>query len=248
MSSFPVPASSQCVVGLTLEQQQRIEQNRRIAKDKLLSKRKKGPNDTQKSSQQALVIGSSVSKSMIPPQAKRSAVVHEHCVIPVHSTVSGQSKLLPFSSKPPSSSFSSSSAFCSNLKCNLQSSPITARLQFITGKISCQQLVCSNPLSVGQSTNSGHFSNLISSSSCSRHSEQALTTSNLEKKIKANFVMLSKVRFKVDVPFDSKVIDIFKKMSTRFYGKYLLLTQHALLVVEVAILYAVAPHFGRHLS
>lgn len=41
----------------------------------------------------------------------------------------------------------------------------------------------------------------------------------LKERVMAKFVMLSKSRFKVEVPYDAEVIEIFKKMKTRSYGE-----------------------------
>lgn len=237
MSSFPVPAGSLRGAGLTSEQLQRIELNRRRAQDRLSAKRKRKLLDSNYSSQQTLVMGSSVNKPMLPPQAKRCSAVHDPDNIPVQECMSGQSKTFPSSLSSSSSSSSSSlpssscsSAFYCKPKCTPLSNSISTQLQLAAGQNTSQQLLVRPiPQSVGQSTNSGLHCNQTSISNSGRLFEQSSARVNpetecqylsLQKKIKANFVMLSKIRFKVDVPFDAKVIEIFKKIGTRFYGNY----------------------------
>ncbi len=58
-------------------------------------------------------------------------------------------------------------------------------------------------------------SKLSSQTSSERHGQCI----SLQKKIKANFVMISRRDFKVMLPFDAQVIEIFKKIKTRSYGK-----------------------------
>ncbi len=63
------------------------------------------------------------------------------------------------------------------------------------------------------------------SSSCSSYNQSSShghSSSNqviqLKPRIKANFVMTSKEEFKVLVPYDAGVLEIFKRMDTRSYG------------------------------
>ena len=44
----------------------------------------------------------------------------------------------------------------------------------------------------------------------------------IQQKIKANFILVSRSRFKVLVPYNNNVIEIFKKMTSKSYGNILI--------------------------
>ena len=67
-----------------------------------------------------------------------------------------------------------------------------------------------------------------------------------KQKIKANFVVLSRETFQVDVPYDAQVNALFKQMSNKLYGKvyilpccnyyYFILLYYAVLNVELNVI------------
>ena len=237
MSSSPAPPKLRLsVAGLTSEQLQRIEQNKRRAQNRLLAKRKVGPH--QDSSFHQALDTSSVYKATLPPQAKRTTALNNPGGTPVHDstpqeTQTTTSKTFPFIGNSSSSSSSHSSNFISKPNyvpvpqqpialSTAQPQPATIRTNPPYHAHFNQPFpVSSQGKSIGTICGQAYLSSkgrTHQMSSIAAKPELEVKYFPLQKRIKANFIMLSKTRFKVDVTFDAKVIEIFRKMSTRSYG------------------------------
>lgn len=79
---------------------------------------------------------------------------------------------------------------------------------------SCPKL-CLIP-SVNDKTNAGGSASAELTAASSGRQKQVLKFKDL---ITANFVILSRSRFKVQMPYDAEVIEMFKRMKTKSYGK-----------------------------
>lgn len=188
---------------LTAEQLDRIAQNKKRAQE--LRKRKRPmepptnfPNPPGRSG-----------KSTLEPPAKRTTKY-------TSSPTSGHSSDIPDNSQFGSSQFprpqrpfpsiASESASASHQKALQQN----ARYK--------TQSTCGN-FSVGPSvsdkTTACSTGGSSSATTLSRRQGQVLT---LEDAITANFVVLSRSRFKVQIPYNAGVIEIFKRMKTKSYG------------------------------
>lgn len=77
------------------------------------------------------------------------------------------------------------------------------------------------PQSDGNTFSTGASSSVEVPAASSGRQGQVL---KLKSVIKANFVILSRSRFKVQMSYDAAVIEIFKKMKTRSYGKLLIIS------------------------
>lgn len=238
----PTPSSAATNSALTAEQLHRIEQNKRRAQERLQTKRKQSVSTKHGQHEHSLGPGYPSDNTLRPPPTKHPAL-QSHCVSPPNQM--HHLKKLETSTQFRSSSSNSASSLANrhsnispqfNLKHgtskNMQSMP--------------QSFVKSQSLPFSHAVDS-HYSGTSSSGSCSggpssieqpkpcaasSSSSSGKQCLQLKKIVKANFVMISKENFKVLVPFDAEVIEVFKKMKTRSYGKlkvflkWLMFTSH----------------------
>ena len=72
-------------------------------------------------------------------------------------------------------------------------------------------------------SSAGKYNRAHSASAVSTHSAPLQMKFNeLQKAVKANCTLISRTRFKVLVPYDPNVIDIFKQVPSRSYGEWYL--------------------------
>lgn len=230
MSTVPTPTPSSAATNsaLTAEQLHRIEQNKRRAQERLQTKRKQSVSTKHGQHEHSLGPGYPSDNTLRPPPTKHPAL-QSHCVSPPNQM--HHLKKLETSTRSSSSNSASSLANRhSNIspQFNLKSNtPSTSKnMQSVP-----QSFVKSQSLPFSHAVDS-HYSGTSSSGSCSggpssieqpkpcaASSSSGKQFLQLKKIVKANFVMISKENFKVLVPFDAEVIEVFKKMKTRSYGK-----------------------------
>ena len=211
---------------LSAEQLRRMEENRKKARERLANKRS-APVTTSATSS----LNSNTHFTSQCPPAKRPALVTDAA-----------------QSSRPSNNVSSSThnkyQEPNRFKSQSCSSPSTA-VSFSTATVTAH---CNNPSSLSSLNNKpttsvtshhgSHTQPFLSSSKTSGPSSTQLSSSlhpfgasnqppsiskqlkfvEMQKKIKANMMLISKTRFKVLVPYETNVIEIFKRMPTRSYG------------------------------
>ena len=236
--------SSASSSGLTVEQLNRIEKNKRRAQELLKTKRKHPIQDGKWGAAPAAF--SQNDNSLNPSQAKRPSVHHIHARDPhlnsprnshqSHFTKSGSSLPLQSSepiriNRDPSSHFTTKAAaehpphqyahsrYSSSIHGDHKSSTaVIAAPVALTGPQNAPRHYSTS--SVHGSSSKDPIPGSSTASASSHGSGSGNQVLQLKKRIKANFVMLSKKQFKVMVPYDASVIEIFKKMNSRSYGGY----------------------------
>lgn len=187
---------------LTEEQLDRIAQNKKKAQE--LLKRKRPPEQALKPPG----LGGLGRNTLAPPPAKQWANHFPNSSRTPHSPQLGvPSHVSHQSDKHPSLSASTAASQ------NYRPQPNHQNVSSVSSKTHHPSVPSSarNPYSSG-APSSAHLLPVSS-----ERTEQVL---KLKSVITATFVMLSRSRFKVQVPYDAEVIEIFRRMKTRLYGMY----------------------------
>lgn len=175
--------------GLSAEQLHRMEENKRKAQEKLAGKRSG-------SSLHVISAGGTSSETFGPPAAKQPTLETENTIGNSHLTDCGTREV----AKPHTSTIVQAPnphPFHNSSKPSFRSTPSISSKHFASSSVKY---------------NKAPSSSTHASLSQPRFSE-------LQKVIKANFALVSRARFKVLVPYDQKLIEIFKHMPTKSYGE-----------------------------
>ena len=184
---------------LSAEQLLRMEENRRRAQERLAGKR----------------AHTHVARSGISNLPSRSRPLGTQLI----TSSAGTDQFGPPPSKVPAYS---STSLLSSFQTSLQKGNPT---QTCNSSSNIREL--STTTTSSHYPNSAHYQKNSESSNAAKSSQPVsvaaavsqLKFTELQHKIKANVTMVSKTRFKVMVGYDSTLIEIFKKMPTRSYGK-----------------------------
>ena len=199
----PVEGQSTGGGHLSAEQLRRMEENRRKAREKLAAKRLQPSPSSSHSTYKRVSVPPR--GDLGPPPAKRPAIMtnpqhssaqHKH-MLPTTGYHGNHLRQFPQTSR----SSSHEMPITSNSHC-----PVSKPRTFPPAVPSSATDFYTNPKST------------VRTSTVSQKT-QVPKFAPLQAKIKANMVLISRARFKVVVPYDSTVIELFKKMPTKSYGK-----------------------------
>lgn len=240
----PIEGQSTGSGHLSVEQMRRMEENRRKAREKLAAKRLQHPPSSNHSASQ----GGSVAPrgDLGPPPAKRPAMTNPQYHFAHHKQMlrttgyHGNQLSTSQNTQPQQIQQSSQS---STHQTPITSTHICSVSEPRTFPPAVPPLVPRSRSQAATST-SMFYTNPSSTVRPSAVSQtpQLVKFAQLQAKIKANMVLISRARFKVAVPYDSTVIELFKKMATKSYGMcyhnfLIFFVSGSVLAVSIGLLY-----------
>ena len=197
------PPYCACSNALTAEQLHRIEQNKKKAQERLQAKRSSECNR--------------------PPQLMKETESAFHPPQPKHPSTQSNNVLQPAAiatriiRNPSSSHHSGHPTFRPPISQSASTIRLPPHLPTISNLL--PHASAHKPaLSFTSTQSSSSASAAVPSKSSAPGASATVQYVPLKEKIKADFVVTTRNNFKVTIPYDASVIEIFKKMKTRSYG------------------------------